>query len=379
MMRMRTGFLVLSMAVVLMFAGILTASRSTREDLFRALGNLAEVVNLVETDYVEELDPDALSVALDAGIVESVDRWAAVVPAQRVEEYQRIVTSPPAFGLLLAKRFSSAAVRATLAGSPARAAGLEDWELIELVDGVNTRGRPLWELRLELLESFEAGRSIELTMVDRQVDERRTVTIAPSPWTAEPAVVEDHDGVAVVHVESLPTGGAAALARLLVRDRLQVLDLRDLVWGFEDEAVAAADLFVGEGVLATWTGRRAGEASFEASSETVIASLPIVVVGGDTEGVGEVFAAALQRAGATVVGASPSLGHAPHMQFVNDGDVTLWIPVGLWLRPDGEPINGTGVTPDELVETAPAEDNSDPVLERAIELAREPAALEQAA
>lgn len=379
MMRIRTGFLVVSMAAVLLFAGLLTASRATREDLFEALGNLAEVVTLVENDYVEPLDPDALSVALDAGIVESVDRWAAVVPADRLDDYRQVVAEPPAYGLLLAKRFSSAAVRATLAGSPAASAGLQEWELIELVDGVNTRGRPLWELRLELHDAFVAGKTVELTMVDRQVDVRRTVTLEPTPWTATPATVEEQDGVAVVDVESLPVGGATALGRLVSADGPTVLDLRGLVWGLEDEAVAAADLFVADGTLGEWRGRRAGEKTFEAAPDDVALALPTVLIGPDTEGSGEVLAAALQRAGAVVVGVSPSLGHAPHMQFVADGDLTLWMPVGLWLLPDGEPINGHGVTPDELVETEPTEQEPDPVLQRALELATAPAAVDQAA
>ena len=37
-----------------------------------------------------------------------------------------------------------------------------------------------------------------------------------------------------------------------------VLDIRELVWGLEVEAIAVADLFVAEGPLANWTGRRAG-------------------------------------------------------------------------------------------------------------------------
>jgi C-terminal processing protease CtpA/Prc len=149
------------------------------------------------------------------------------------------------------------------------------------------------------------------------------------------------------------------------------------VWGLEEEAIAVADLFVKEGVLGGWRGRRAGAQTFEATEGVLLQERPVVVIGHDTEGVGEILAAALQRSGATVVG-HRSAGHAPHMRIVRDDEFSLWMPVGLWLRGDDEPIDGNGVIPDEVVDTASDPDEGlDPVLDRAIELAGEP--LEQAA
>ena len=121
MMRIRTIFLSISLVVVLLFAGLLMASRSSRDGLFRALGNLAEVVHLVETQYVDELNQEALSLSLDAGLVESQDHWAAVLPPELVDDYLELVKSPPPFGLGVASRIGSAAVRFVLSGSPAEA------------------------------------------------------------------------------------------------------------------------------------------------------------------------------------------------------------------------------------------------------------------
>jgi hypothetical protein len=59
MKRTRVIFLSVSLAVVLLFSGVLLANRSSQDVLFRALGNLAEVVHLVETEYVDELNQEA--------------------------------------------------------------------------------------------------------------------------------------------------------------------------------------------------------------------------------------------------------------------------------------------------------------------------------
>ena len=133
MKRFRIALLVTSVSLMVFFAGLLAAGLTSKETLFQALGNLAEVVHLVEAEYVDELDPDVLAVSLDAGILESVDPWAAVVTDDQVEAYGEVFSSPPPYGLGLSLRLGSAAVRDVFPGSPATDAGLVNWEVIEKI------------------------------------------------------------------------------------------------------------------------------------------------------------------------------------------------------------------------------------------------------
>jgi carboxyl-terminal processing protease len=375
MWKIRTVFLAASLVVVMLFAGVLMASRYSQDALFRALGNLAEVVHLIENEYVDELNQEALALSLDAGLVESLERSAAVLPAERIGDYLEFVESPPPYGLGLTSRLGSAAVRFVLSGSPAEAAGMSDWEVIELVEGVNSRGRPLWQIRLELLERQRQGLPVALTVFDREMDERRDVTLVPDEWQPSVATAELHDEGTVIRLEALPEDAIDQLGELLPDDERVVLDLRGLEWGLESAAMEVADAFSKQGVLARWTGRRAGSRSYEASEGAVSEVPPVVVVGPETEGVGEVLAVALRRVGAVVVG-QKTAGRAPYMSLVRDGDLAVWMPVGQWLGADDEPIDGRGVDPDVTVD-APAEDGTDPALQRALELLVAP--LEQAA
>jgi carboxyl-terminal processing protease len=376
MTRIRVALMVASLLTVLSFGGLVAAGRDDTEGLYRALGNLAEVVHLIRTEYVDELNDEALSMSLDAGIVESVDRWAAVLPADQTDTYRELVSASPAYGLVLSTRLGSAAVRQAIPGSPAAAAALETGDVIERVDGVNTRGRPLWQLRLELRGRETSGSPVTLTVVDRSVDERREVVLEPATAPAAPATVEETDGVAVIRITGLPQGAAEKIRALIPADRTVVLDLRALVWGIDEEAIAVADLFVSDGLLADWTGRKAGSQTFAATAGAIAAHPSSVLVGPETEGVGEILASALQRAGVHVIGGRTA-GHAPYMRFIQNGDLSLWLPVGRWQRADGTAINGNGVEPDEVVEAAAEGDDGDPVLDRALELATAP--VEQAA
>lgn len=363
----RTVFMSVSVAVVLLFSGVLMANRSNQDVLFRALGNLAEVVHLVETEYVDELNQEALSMSLDAGLVEPLDRSAAVLPGDRIDEYLEAVESAPPFGLGLATRLGSASVYFVLQGSPAETAGLARWEVIELVEGVNSRGRPLWQIRLELMEHENLGEPVRLTVFDREVDERREVILEPAPWTVRPATVEVLSEATVIRIEALPKNSLASVTALVPTDGPLILDLRELRWGIESEAIALADAFVESGVLGGWQGRRAGSKSYSATAGSVAASAPIVLVDRMTQGIAEILAEALQRNGAVVVG-EKTAGHASFMSLVRDGDVAVWMPVGQWLRADEKPINGNGVEPDEAVEVVDPEAEDDPVLARALEL-----------
>ena len=368
MKRFRVALLATSLCLMLFFAGLLTAGLTSKESLFQALGNLAEVVHLVEAEYVDELEPDVLALSLDAGILESVDPWAAVVTDDQLEGYEQVFSNPPPYGLGLSLRLGSAAVRVVFPGSPAADAGLVTWEVIEKIEGVYTRGRPLWQLVLDLAEREAQGEVVNLTVMDRQVEERRDVALVPGDWVPIHATVEDAEDIRVLTIDSLTSGSAFAVRELINGGDPLVLDLRGRVWGLEDQAIAVADIFIDDGIIAAWQGREAGSETIEATSGSVI-RMPTVLINAETEGVGEILAAALQRSGATLLGHS-SMGHAPHMQIVRRGDLNLWIPVGRWLGPGDEPLRGSGLTPDEEIEAAADDEEGDPVLERALELAR---------
>jgi C-terminal processing protease CtpA/Prc len=367
MKRTRVLFLTVSLAVMLLFAGVLLASRSNQDVLFRALGNLAEVVHLVETEYVDELNQEALALSLDAGLVEPLNWSAAVLPVERIGDYLEFVESPPPYGMGLASRFGSAAVGFVFPGSPAETAGLQALEVIELVEGVNSRGRPLWQIRLELMDRERLGETVQLTVFDRGVDERREVVLEPLEWDLRAATSEDRDEVTIIQIEAISKDAVETVTSLLPERGQVILDLRELRWGLEAETMALADSFVGSGRLGQWEGRRAGSRTYEAKEKVVTETLPVVLVGTHTAGVGEILAAALQGAGAVVVG-HRTVGYAPYMSLVRDGDVAIWMPVGQWLRPDDETINGKGIEPDEVVEQLDPDADGDPVLERALEI-----------
>ncbi len=366
--RIRRWFLVGSVCVTVLVAGVLLAAGRIGDDLYRALGNLGEVLYLVSNNYVDPVNPEQLESGLVAGLLWSLDPSAALLAEEELDEFQQMVEAPPAFGLMLTQRLDSAAVRQVLPGSPAAQSGLQQWEIIERIDGVNSLGRASWQIRMELWRKYREAQAVELTVVDQTVDERRTVVLEPQAWQLEPVDHRVLDEVPVVSIRALAAGTSEELRQRLQSSPPVVLDLRELAWGLESEAIAVADLFAAEGVLGHWKGTKAGERQFAATGSTVAAELPVVVVSPTTEGVGEVLAAAFARLGAPIVGATTA-GHARHSQLVHDEDLHLWLPVASWLGPEGKPLDDAGLEPTVVVE--PDEDAPDRALERAVALVLE--------
>ncbi|MEJ2583000.1 MAG: S41 family peptidase [Acidobacteriota bacterium] len=228
----------------------------------------------------------------------------------------------------------------------------------------------MWQIRLELMDRERNGTPVKLTVFDRDVDERREVVLEPAEWSLRAATAEKREDVTIIRVDAVPVDAVAAVAELIPDHGPVILDLRELHWGLEAPTIELADSFLRAGRLGEWKGRRAGSRLYEADEAAALDAPPMILVSQQTEGVGEILAGALQGGGAIVVG-SRTLGNAPYMSLVRDGDVAVWMPVGLWLRPDDDPISGNGIEPNELVEAAEPDSEDDPVLDRALELLAE--------
>jgi C-terminal processing protease CtpA/Prc len=93
-----------------------------------------------------------------------------------------------------------------------------------------------------------------------------------------------------------------------------------------------------------------------------------------TAGPGEVLALGLKSRGATLVGGE-SFGDTGERKVVHASGGDLWLADRWCVRPDGKPLLGNGLKPDEPVRYRK---DVDAVLDRALELARGSAAKQAA-
>jgi carboxyl-terminal processing protease len=150
-----------------------------------------------------------------------------------------------------------------------------------------------------------------------------------------------------------------------------IIDLRNNGGGLVDRGVEIADMLLGAGTVATV---RANDGDAEPTTYTTAdgaTSLPyVLLVNGDTASTSEILAGAIKdNRGGYIVGAQTTgKGVLQRLEQFADGDGAR-ITVGQYFTPNGDAVNGVGITPDFIVDDPdPNGEGPDLQMEKAIEL-----------
>ncbi len=368
-MRQKAIFLALSVAVVVTVVALASGAATTAgRGVYRLMGLFGQVVQLVRMNYVEEVPIDKIELGALSGLVEAADPGGSYVPDASAASYARAVSRPlPPFGLVLGKRASYPYVLEVLPDSPAAKAGIVPGELIEHVGGEPVRARPLW-LPLVLLDAAERrGGTVSLDVIDRPMSGKRLVELAAGPLrTPSPAVgVKGEIPIATFAVVDPET--ARGLASELDRQEAAsavVVDLRGVALGTPAGAVDMAATLAGGEMQLTLAGRDGKDRVLRSRGPQRRWKL-VVCLDGTTAGPAELLAAALKKAGATLVGGE-SYGDTGQRAPRPAAGGEAWLASAWGVGPDQKPLLGNGLRPDESVR---GRKGADPVLDRALELA----------
>jgi carboxyl-terminal processing protease len=127
-----------------------------------------------------------------------------------------------------------------------------------------------------------------------------------------------------------------------------ILDLRRNPGGGLDATVEVADMFLDGGLVLTQVDRDGSQHEFNATSGGEAVDLPVVILVSKGSASGsEVLAGALRDHGrATLVGEQTfGKGSVNHLRNLSNGGA-LYVTIARWLTPNGEQIEGVGLSPD---------------------------------
>jgi carboxyl-terminal processing protease len=366
----RQRFLFLGVSVVLVGGVVALASGAAGgvgRGMYRLMSVFGQVVSLVRSSYVEEVPLEKLELGAMNGLVTAADPGGFYVPDSVTAEYTKVRTRAlPPFGLVLGQRSSYPLVLQVISGSPAEKAGIVPGELLERIGTEPVRARPLWRA-LSLLDAAEHRGEVTMDVIDRQLSGKRPVTLKAATFARPTPAVEMEDAIPVVRVPVLDVRGAENLSQMLRAHggtAALVVDLRGVALGNAEGAVRVAAELTG-GDVQIRLGKKDGK------DETVKASGPtrswklVVCLDSTTAGPGELLATALKAGGATLVGGDSYGDTGTRSPFHGAGGET-WLATAWGIGPDGKPLLGAGLKPDERVRSRKG---ADLVLKRALELA----------
>jgi len=335
-------------------------------------GLLAEVMQHVKQEYVEQVDDRQLMEGAARGLVTELDAYSEFLDPDQFREI-RISTTGNYSGVGLEVSMNEdgqVEIVAPIEGTPAEEAGLLSGDIILSIDNTpvddttindtikRMRGRP--------------GSRVNLTVTRDTEDNPMTYTLTRSHVhmkTVRADMLEPGWGYIRIRQFNETTGtdlsrAVTSLEQTAASDGVGglkglVLDLRNNPGGVLEAAVAVSDAFLEQGTIVSAEGR-ADDARFhyEASSGDLSRGAAIIVmVNAGTASASEIVAGALQdNHRATIVGT----------QTFGKGMVQTVIPLShgravklttsQYFTPSGESIQGRGIIPDIALDDNQAEE-----------------------
>lgn len=322
---------------------------------------LAEVMQRVKDNYVDQIADHQLLQNAIRGMVESLDDHSTFLSPDEFED-MRVSTSGAYAGIgveVIPGKDGVSVVR-RMAGSPAERAGIETGDVIVSIDGVAVDPKDL-DAAIARMRGPE-GSSIRLVV-------HRAGVASPLDFLVERAHVQLHsvagelltNDIAYLRITSFTDTTAVELEQLI--DKLEhahaqrlkglVIDLRNNPGGVLDAAAQIADDFLDHGTIVSAEGR-AADAKFRIEAKpgdiTNGAKLVLLVNSGSASA-SEILAAALhdnQRA--TLIGRRTyGKGSVQTIMPLSDGQA-LKITTSRYFTPAGISINGVGIVPDTVLD-----------------------------
>jgi carboxyl-terminal processing protease len=376
-MSFRTKFALILMSATLAIYTVVGGWISTRaqqpaNDPNAQLRIFESVLQHIQNDYVDEPNMEKVRAGALRGLAYGLDPYSTYLTPEQVRQFNADAkSSQTGIGAELSQVASYLYVIAPMKGSPADQAGVKAGDIIEYIDGKATRDISLYDAK-QLLNGA-AGSEVKLRIL-RANARPLTLTVKRSSFRAPAAEARMEAGkIGVLRINSFAQGEAAdvrARVQELMKQGAQkmVLDLRGTAGGSIDEAVAVANLFIRDGMLAQTSGREGKTLkTFTADSKAAIFSGPVaVLIDTGTAGAAEVVASAiLDRNRGQVVGEKSFGAGAEQQLFALRGGDGLLLTTIKWASASGKPFLGedrshSGVTPSVEVKRPELTDAIDP-------------------
>ncbi len=320
---------------------------------------LAEVLERVKRDYVDDVDDARLIDAAIRGMVADLDPHSAYLDPDEYEEIRVSTTGNySGVGLEVSVENERVVVVTPIEDSPADRAGILSGDVVISVDGMpvdpanlndtvtRLRGVPGTQVRLGVLRESETEplaydlvrARVQVSSVRHELLEGRVgyVRISHFSETTGPDLQE-----AVGEMKRASGGELAGL----------VVDLRNNPGGVLEAAGEVADAFLDAGLIVSADGRIA-DARFrlEAQPGDLVDGAPItLLVNGGSASASEIVAGALQDHGRARIVGEPTFGKGSVQTVMplSQGRA-IKLTTSRYYTPSGRSIHDRGITPDVL-------------------------------
>ena len=358
-MTSRTRIIVMSItAPVVAFAiiGGLLGKVLAREDTYQHLKIFDDVVSLITSNYVEEVNVDKVMRGAMHGLADGLDPDSAYLTPDEVKQVE--AGAPLAagdVGIDLTRQYYLRVI-ATRDNSPAAKAGLRTGDYVRAINDTPTREMSVWEGVRALRGA--PGSKVALTVIRGNAADPHVLELTREvPPAVEVTGRMAAPGVGYVRIITLGPKAAGQLKGQVAQlagsgaSKL-IVDVRRTSGGMLDDGVAVARLFVAKGTLAMREAKGGQREIIAAASGDGGITLPtIVLIDIGTSAAAELFASALSGNQRAELIGGRTIGRAALQRLIKLPDGSgLWLTTTRYLTPAGTPLHEKGIEPAVVVD-----------------------------
>ena len=351
--------LLLIALTVAVIAGVSVATKVlAQSETYEKLKILSEVLYLIQTNYVEEVDTQEVIYGGIHGMLKTLDPHSSFMPPDMYQEMQ--VETRGNFGGLgiqIAIKDDQLTVIAPIDDTPAFRAGVEAGDKIVKIEEESTKDMTLMEA-VKLLRGPK-GTQVTITIMRENFDKPREFSIVRDiieiKSVSNRMLVDDIGYLRLRQFQEDSSNEMEDALRDLEENGMEalILDLRSNPGGLLSAAVEISDKFLEKGKLIVYTeGRKKNQdMRFIAHQEFTHPAYPMVIlVNHGSASASEIVAGALQAHSRAVIVGTQTYGKGSVQSVIPLSDNSgLRLTTALYYTPDGLSIHEKGITPDIII------------------------------
>ncbi|MDO9586183.1 MAG: S41 family peptidase [Syntrophales bacterium] len=332
---------------------------------YKTLKTFNEVLDIVEKNYVENVDANTLINGAISGMLKSLDPHSSFMTPDMYKELE--VDTRGSFGgigIEITMQKDVLTVVSPIEDTPAFQAGVKAGDQIIMIDGQSTKDMTITEAVKKMRGPKDT--KVTLTIMRENMPKPQDFVLTRDIIkikSVKSKIFDKHIGyIRLAAFQERTTEDLKKAVQELeaITNPLKglILDLRNNPGGLLPQAIEVSDVFMKSGTIVSTRGKAKNMESNLASNDGDEPDCPIVVlVNGGTASAAEIVAGALQDNGRALIIGTQTFGKGSVQTIIplEDGSA-LKLTTAKYYTPNGRSIQAEGIAPDIIIKyIAPAE------------------------
>ena len=339
---------------------IFQKSFSENIDIYKKIDLFGEVLEKINKEYVDEVDPAKSMDSAINGLLQSLDPYSAYMSPESFKNMQTDTKGEfGGLGIEVGMEAGVVKIISPIDNTPASKAGLKAGDYIVKINNIQVQGKSLTEA-VDLMRG-PVGSSIEITVRRRGIKKALIFNITRKIIEVQSVKLKLIDNnTAYIRLTSFNDNSSEQIEEkikgLSKNKNIKgfILDLRNNPGGLLSQAIKISDFFLENGEIVSTKSRKISENRkwFAKKGDLIQGKTLIVLINYGSASASEIVAGALKDHKRAIIIGENSYGKGSVQSIIplkNNGAIRLTI--AKYYLPSGKSISEVGVTPDiEVIE-----------------------------